>query len=70
MDAGALLQLAGQFGPLGLFVGYLIWRELRTEKAAREREAAAAELAEKRIEADKGLATALALLRATIEGMR
>lgn len=70
MDAAELLKLAGQFGSLGLFIGYLIWREMRTEKTAREREERATELGEKRIEADKGLATALALLRATIEGLR
>jgi len=59
MDGAALLELAGQFGVMGLFVGYMIWRELRGEKLARER-----------IEADKALATSLALLEAAIKGRR
>lgn len=59
MDAGGFLQLAGQFGPMGLMVGYLVWRELRTEKLAKDR-----------IEADKALATSLALLEATVKGLR
>jgi hypothetical protein len=59
MAANELLGLAGQFGPMGLFVGYLIWRELRNEKLSRDR-----------IETDKAIATAMALLTAAINGMR
>jgi hypothetical protein len=59
MGASELLGLAGQFGPMGLFVGYLIWRELRNEKLSRDR-----------IETDKSIATAMALLTAAINGMR
>jgi hypothetical protein len=44
---------------MGLFVGYLIWKDLRADKIARER-----------LEADKALATALALLEATVKGRR
>ena len=58
MGADSLLALAGQFGPMGLLVGYLIWRELRTERLSKDR-----------IEADKGLATSLALLEATVRGL-
>jgi F0F1-type ATP synthase membrane subunit b/b' len=54
-----VLNLAGQFGVMGLFVGYLIWKDLRADKIARER-----------LEADKALATALALLEATVKGRR
>lgn len=32
MSSPDLLQLAGQFGPLGLMVGYLIWREVRQDR--------------------------------------
>ena len=31
MAVSDLLALAGQFGPMGLFVAYLVWRELRSE---------------------------------------
>jgi hypothetical protein len=36
VEQAQLMQLAGQFGPLGLFIGYLIWREQaeRKDKAA------------------------------------
>lgn len=50
-------QLAGQFGPMGLLVAYLVWKDLRGER-----------IAEKRIEADKEIASALALLHAAITG--
>lgn len=48
---GDLLPLAGQFGPMGLMVGYLVWRETRDYKL---READIAERGK--------LAVALALL--------
>jgi hypothetical protein len=54
-----MLELAGQFGPMGLLVAYLMWRELRTEKLSRDR-----------IETDKTLAASMALLTAAINGMR
>lgn len=56
MSTPDLLTLAGQFGFSGLFVGYLIWRDTRRDKIDKER-----------IEADKALATSLALLDATIK---
>ena len=59
MTATDLLPLASQFGPMGLFVGYLIWRELRTEKLSRDR-----------IDTDKALAASMALLTAAIEGLK
>lgn len=59
MGASELAVLAGQFGPLGLFIGYLMWREIRNEKLSRDR-----------IESDKALATSLALLEATVRGLR
>ena len=57
MAIADLLQLAGQFGQAGLFIGYLIWRDLRAER-----------LAEKRVEADVDLAKQLALLTAALTG--
>jgi hypothetical protein len=54
------LTLAGQFGPMGLFVAYLVWRELRT---------AATSLAynQARLECDKALANSLGALTAVIQ---
>ena len=54
-----LLQLAGQFGPMGLMVAYLIWRETRNERLARDQ-----------VAATKELAVSLALLKAAVEGLR
>lgn len=54
-----VLNLAGQFGPMGLLVAYLMWRDLRTDKLARER-----------VETDKALAAAMAILTATIQGLK
>jgi hypothetical protein len=60
MSAGDMLALAGQFGPMGLFVAYLIWREQRTAGAAMEYNKA-------RLEADRALASSLGALKAVIE---
>lgn len=57
MGVENVLQLAGQFGPMGLMVAYLIWKDLRAER-----------IEEKRVEADKELASSLALLTAAING--
>lgn len=59
MSASDLVTLAGQFGPLGLFIGYLMWREIRNEKLARER-----------IETDKLVASTMACLAAKVDGMK
>lgn len=52
--------LFGQFGPLGLVIGYLIWRETHADErhAAVERE---------RTESDRALAAALSALTVTIQ---
>lgn len=57
MDLASVLSLAGQFGPMGLLVGYLVWRDIRAER-----------LAERRIDVDKELAGTLAVLSATVTG--
>ena len=59
MGVAELVGLAGQFGPLGLFVGYLIWDKTQERKLARER-----------IETDLELARSMALLAARIDGMK
>lgn len=58
--ANIIAELAGQFGPTGLIIGYLVW-ERRT--SSRERMTYDRE----RLEADKALAASLAALKTTIE---
>ena len=58
-----LFAAFGQFGPLGLMIGYLVWREGKERSAAIQRETAQAE-------ANKELAAALAGLTVTIQNMR
>lgn len=60
MSVDSILSLAGQFGPMGLFVGYLIWREQRTASAAMTYNHA-------RLEADRALASSLGALTAVIQ---
>lgn len=60
------LGLAGQFGPMGLMVAYLIWEKSRTEAKWREHEALRLKQDEARTEADKGLALALQALTIAI----
>lgn len=55
-----LVAAFGQFGPLGLMIGYLVWRE----KAGAEKRG---EIERERAEADKALATSLAALTVTIQ---
>lgn len=59
MNVDSILTLAGQFGPLGLMIGYLMLRDNRNDK-----------IAEKRTEADKALAASMALLTAAIQGLK
>ena len=70
MSAPQIIELARLFGPIGLFIGYLMWRELRQEKAAEGRARDDRDLARERIDTDKAVATALAVLAARIEGMK
>ena len=60
MDFAQLLPLVGDFGPMGLMVAYLIYRERAqmTERLETERA---------RIEADKALATSLGALTAVVQ---
>lgn len=58
-----LLTAFGQFGPLGLFIAYLVWRE----KTLAEQRAL---IEEKRIDADKLLASSLTALTITIQDLK
>lgn len=60
MDGATLASLAGQFGPMGLFVGYLMWREHRNADERIKYDIA-------RVEADKSLAASLGALTAVIQ---
>lgn len=57
MAAPDFFQLAGQFGPMGLMVAYLVWRDTRDDKR-READTSSREK----------LAGTLALLTAVIQG--
>lgn len=60
MNGPDLLGLAGQFGPMGLFVGYLVWREQRADARTMSYNQA-------RLDADKALASSLGALTAVIQ---
>lgn len=77
----SILELAKQFGPLGLLIAFLMYKD-RADRAAtdkldatkgveraRQSEARLAQDRE-RLEADKALAAALAALTAVIQGWR
>lgn len=66
MDAGDLLQMAGQFGSTGLLIGYVIWDKLRADAKWRAHEEKRLRQDEARTEADKGLALALQALTLAI----
>ena len=60
METSIIGELASQFGPTGLIVGYLVWDRFTTwkERMAFDRE---------RLEADKALAASLAALTTVIQ---
>lgn len=60
MDVHGIIQLAGQYGANGLFVAYLVWRELRNENKNMAYNQA-------RLECDKALASSLGALTAVIQ---
>lgn len=68
MGTADVLTLAGQFGPMGLMVGYLVWRESKEREAVRAKIEKEHELAKEKIEADLELARAMTLLTVTIRG--
>jgi hypothetical protein len=54
-----ILQIAGQFGPIGVFIWYLLAQQRRQD-----------EIAEKRIAADIKMTEAMTLLTAAVENLR
>jgi hypothetical protein len=54
-----ILQIAGQFGPIGVFIWYLLAQQRRQD-----------EIAEKRITADLKMTEAMTLLTAAVENLR
>lgn len=59
MSPSDIAAIASQFGPLGVFIWYLVSQERRRD-----------EIAEKRIAADLKMTEALTLLTATVESIR
>lgn len=70
MDFAQIATLMGQFGPTGIFIAYLIYRDNRTSDAAAKREEQDREIERDRIEADKDMARALDKLSFRIEGLK
>lgn len=68
MDVDAVLQLARQFGELGLFIGYLIWSETRRDKLNAAERADRADRDERDIASREKLAGSIATLAAFIQG--
>lgn len=62
------LSLAGQFGPMGLLVGYLIWDKQRTDAKWREHEGERLKQDKARVDADKAMAQAMTALSIVIQG--
>lgn len=67
MGVGDVLQLASQFGSMGLLVAYVIWDKLRQDAKWRAHEEKRLRQDEARTEADKGLALALQALTLAIK---
>lgn len=65
-----IVHLAQQFGSTGLVVAFMIWDRLRVEKIAKEREQCDRDLARDRIDTDKVVAGAMAILSTKIDGMK
>ena len=68
MGAADVVMLAGQFGPMGLMVGYLVWDRHAERKHLTDNEDKNRELSRERIRADLEMARSLALLTAMIQG--
>lgn len=59
MSGLTIEMLVNNFGPMGVFIGYLIWREVRRDKADAARS-----------QADVSLAVSLAALNETVKELR
>lgn len=60
MGAADVIALAGDFGPMGLLVAFLVWRDVRSEAKRMAYD-------QVRLEADKALASSLGALTAVIQ---
>lgn len=61
------IGIFAQFGPLGLMIGYLVWRENVANGKREALEKERLEVQRERTESDKALAAALAALTVTIQ---
>lgn len=68
MGVSEVIQLAGQFGAMGLFVAYLIWRETADRRERREIADARAEIDKADIIAREKQAAAFSALAMVIQG--
>ena len=68
MGAGDVLQIAGQFGPMGLLVAYLIWSEMRRDKQRAAELAEQAQIDRDDISSREKLASSLTALSMVIQG--
>lgn len=59
MNLPDIIAMLPQYGQMGIFIAYLLWRDGQQSKAA-----------EKRVNADIEMAQALTLLSAQMQGMR
>ncbi len=59
MNGADIVSIAGQFGPLGVFIFYLVTQQKRQD-----------EIAEKRIAADIKMTEAMTLLTSAVENLR
>ncbi|MFN3819958.1 hypothetical protein [Blastomonas sp.] len=62
-----LIAMFGQFGPLGLMIGYLVWRENKVAAQIAERDLARAKADEARAESDKALSGSLSAVAVTVQ---
>lgn len=68
MDISAVLQLAGQFGGMGLLVAYLIWDKQRSDKLRAIERAEQAQITRDDISSREKLSSALTALSMVIQG--
>jgi len=67
MSLTDLAQIFGQFGPMGLFVGFLIWDRNSASKARIGYDRDRLEQDKDRLETDRAMAAALGALTAVIQ---
>lgn len=68
MGIEQVLQIAGQFGPMGLLVAYLIWSEQRRDRHRREQSDIRADIDRADIASREKLASSLTALSMVIQG--